>query len=227
MPLKPCRECKKDVSTEAKSCPHCGATKPTKASRQVGAGVGCLAVFLTVVVIGSSLTNTDTPSSTMRAAGATGRASAPAGSDGWSSFATRSEMDGSSGFTAQKEADGPIQKWLGSTTPTLVVRCSENKTKVFVHTETAAQPELGLYDQATVRVRFDEGSPQRQTWTESTNDVALFSPNPIALARRLATAKTFRFQFTPFNAPPAVASFTLTGSQTAIARVAESCGWTL
>jgi len=26
--LKPCRECKKEVSTEAKTCPHCGVAKP-------------------------------------------------------------------------------------------------------------------------------------------------------------------------------------------------------
>lgn len=30
MALKPCRECKKDVSTEAKTCPHCGVAAPVK-----------------------------------------------------------------------------------------------------------------------------------------------------------------------------------------------------
>jgi RNA polymerase subunit RPABC4/transcription elongation factor Spt4 len=29
MALKPCRECKKEVSTEATVCPHCGTPKPT------------------------------------------------------------------------------------------------------------------------------------------------------------------------------------------------------
>jgi len=28
MALKPCRECGKEVSTEAKSCPHCGVPDP-------------------------------------------------------------------------------------------------------------------------------------------------------------------------------------------------------
>lgn len=31
MAIKPCRECTKDVSTEAKTCPHCGVSDPTKA----------------------------------------------------------------------------------------------------------------------------------------------------------------------------------------------------
>lgn len=31
MALKPCRECAKEVSTEAKTCPHCGTAHPTTA----------------------------------------------------------------------------------------------------------------------------------------------------------------------------------------------------
>lgn len=30
MPLQPCRECGKEVSTEAAACPHCGAASPTR-----------------------------------------------------------------------------------------------------------------------------------------------------------------------------------------------------
>jgi hypothetical protein len=30
MALKPCRECGRDVSTEAAACPHCGAAAPTR-----------------------------------------------------------------------------------------------------------------------------------------------------------------------------------------------------
>jgi hypothetical protein len=35
MALKPCRECKKEVSTGAKTCPHCGVVNPTS---RAGAG---------------------------------------------------------------------------------------------------------------------------------------------------------------------------------------------
>lgn len=30
MALKPCRECAKEVSTDAQACPHCGTVMPTK-----------------------------------------------------------------------------------------------------------------------------------------------------------------------------------------------------
>lgn len=49
MALKPCRECKKDVSSEAKSCPHCGVKDPTKPKvgvlKAAGYGVGTLVLI--------------------------------------------------------------------------------------------------------------------------------------------------------------------------------------
>ena len=50
MALKPCRECGKEVSTEAKVCPHCGVAKPvppTPMTPAQHAGVfGCLILVL-------------------------------------------------------------------------------------------------------------------------------------------------------------------------------------
>lgn len=69
MALVPCRECGQQVSTEAKTCPHCGvadpAGKPTPArppsatpaptgSSAVEKGcLGCLGLFIVLVIIGS------------------------------------------------------------------------------------------------------------------------------------------------------------------------------
>jgi ribosomal protein L37E len=46
--LEDCRECGKPVSTEAKTCPNCGAGKPAKTTSKTRWG----AVFLTVLAIG-------------------------------------------------------------------------------------------------------------------------------------------------------------------------------
>lgn len=49
MALKPCRECGREVSTEAKSCPNCGAENPVKkqsiGQKRVGTGTGCLIIL--------------------------------------------------------------------------------------------------------------------------------------------------------------------------------------
>jgi RNA polymerase subunit RPABC4/transcription elongation factor Spt4 len=58
MALKPCRQCGKELSTEAEACPHCGAKvrKPTSVLTWIGAIILAIIVFnvLTAVVPDSS-----------------------------------------------------------------------------------------------------------------------------------------------------------------------------
>lgn len=59
MALKPCRECKKEVSTEAKTCPHCGVSEPTKAPASakdtlIGLVVVVVAIVAAVRMCGDS-----------------------------------------------------------------------------------------------------------------------------------------------------------------------------
>ncbi len=53
MALKPCKECGREISTKAKSCPHCGADPPQPA--QMGL-LSSLAVIFLVIFIVSSIT---------------------------------------------------------------------------------------------------------------------------------------------------------------------------
>lgn len=46
MAMKPCRECKKDVSTAAKTCPHCGISNPAGGGTSKG-----LKILLAVIAI--------------------------------------------------------------------------------------------------------------------------------------------------------------------------------
>lgn len=65
MALKPCRECKKDVSTSAKRCPHCGVAAPARTGASGGIVLLCLlcGVGLLVWLVGSRGT-TPAPSGT-------------------------------------------------------------------------------------------------------------------------------------------------------------------
>lgn len=46
--LQPCKTCKKDVSIEAKRCPHCGEKNPTMTAKKYA--IGCF-VFIVIVVV--------------------------------------------------------------------------------------------------------------------------------------------------------------------------------
>ena len=77
MALKPCRECKKEVSTEAEMCPRCGAQRPTEAPAPVRVPaqgvIGCV-VLAAVMLLAIGYCNANTPekSPTQKAAEASG-----------------------------------------------------------------------------------------------------------------------------------------------------------
>ncbi len=57
MAVKPCVECGRDVSTSARTCPHCGRNNPTGAllgtwSTGAKVGLGCLAIVIVLVLVG-------------------------------------------------------------------------------------------------------------------------------------------------------------------------------
>ena len=71
MALGACRECKREVSSEAKACPHCGAANPVASSSPSGCTLGCLALFIIAIASYASSTcdggdtwNGSTPSAT-------------------------------------------------------------------------------------------------------------------------------------------------------------------
>jgi hypothetical protein len=148
--------------------------------------------------------------------------------EGWTETETSSPMDGSKTVTLHLAATYSITGWPNNEfRPRLVVRCKERKTEVYVVTGMSASAELGLFQQHTVRLRFDDGKPRRQEWSEGTNGQSLFAPGAVALARILAKAKTFRLEFTPFNSNNQIAEFNVQGLDQHLAKVARVCGWKL
>lgn len=145
-------------------------------------------------------------------------------SDGWQVSEGTSQMDSSQTVRLSLLSEGPIQGWLESEHPALDIRCLEDKTAVYVVTGTAASVEYGT-ETHTVRMRFDDGKPITQHWSESTDSKALFAPNAIPLAKQLTKHNRFTFEFTPFQASPAIAVFELNGINKHIGEVENACGW--
>lgn len=50
MSLKPCRECDKEVSTGAATCPHCGIQRPYISEGQHAAGGVIVLIFIVIVI---------------------------------------------------------------------------------------------------------------------------------------------------------------------------------
>jgi len=155
----------------------------------------------------------------------------PPPADKWQISESRSEMDDSKTVVLALDAEGQIQGPLGAVRPSLIIRCEEKRTSIYVVTGMAASVEEdsegGSRDYHTVRTRLDDAPASTEPyWSESTDHKALFTQyESIGFAKKLAEAQTFTFQFTPFDGSPQVARFDLRGLDVRLHKVAEACGW--
>lgn len=65
MALKPCRECKREVSTNAEKCPHCGTSRPTAVLAMSGGArnaLGCAGLIFFIGVVGRCASDEDVSS---------------------------------------------------------------------------------------------------------------------------------------------------------------------
>jgi hypothetical protein len=76
MALKPCKECGQQISTEAKTCPHCGKANPT--GKLSFAQIGCLSIIVLWLIGRITAGNLDTPTTTSTPTSSSFTSSAPA-----------------------------------------------------------------------------------------------------------------------------------------------------
>jgi type VI secretion system protein VasI len=238
MALIKCPDCGKEFSDSAVACPNCG--RPHKQAQPVEVrkkssgclGLGCLAVILIGIIVSQGASNARREATVADTAVAKYLAKpttsgSPAAADAWTISREVSKMDDSKTVTLSLGANNAVTGWLDTKTPELHIRCKEHSTDVWVYTGMSTKPEYGEYDRFTVRLRLDDRAAFSEMWNESTDSKAMFAPSPISIARRLAKAKRLRLSFTPFNASPATAEFTLAGIEKHLPEVAKTCGWSL
>jgi hypothetical protein len=143
----------------------------------------------------------------------------------WQISEEKSPMDDTAAVTLSLEAKQGIRAWPGELhTPTLIIRCREKRTSVYVVNGASPNIEHGV-DGATVRLRLDSMPAFSQEWAKSTDGEALFAPNPIALAKGLAHTSTLLYEFTPFNSSPQQTTFELKGIANHLSKVSGACDW--
>ena len=147
--------------------------------------------------------------------------------DSWNVTRGASSMDDTPSISVSKDANNSSQAWLEKVTPTLIIRCRENKTDVIFATGTNFHTEYGEYNNASIRYRIDDKKAQSQYWGESTDGNAAFSPNPVSLLKNMKDAKSLKIEFIPFNSNPSTAEFDLEGLRPHLEEIANTCKWKL
>jgi type VI secretion system protein VasI len=140
----------------------------------------------------------------------------------WIANESESEMDSSKSYGVGLQSENEIEGWLKKSKPILYVRCKERKIEVYISMEMAASVEYG--GGHSVRLRFDDGQPVKQNWSQSTDNEALFfKGDAVGLAKKIAQTQTFKFEFVPFNGSPQVAQFDVRGFPPHLDKLLSTC----
>lgn len=139
----------------------------------------------------------------------------------WEMTVSRSPMDDRPIIALTLNSEAPINVWLKTVRPSLILRCKERVLDTYVTTDSPANVEYG--GGHTVRLRFDADSPKQENWPQATDHQALFAPEPEVFLSRLRSTDQLTFQFTPFNASPTIISFDTRGLRHHINRLIENC----
>ena len=134
--------------------------------------------------------------------------------------------DGSKTVSFELRATNDVAVWMARVRPVLVARCLYRTTEVFVAIKSAASIE-GQAGSHTVRLQIDDEPEFVQQWSDSVSGQELFAPGSVELVRQLSTAERMRFSYTPYNAKPVTAEFSVQGFEKMAALVGSTCGWKL
>lgn len=139
----------------------------------------------------------------------------------WRVVTEKSAIDDSLNVHVSVESDAAVHSGYKNVTPTLHIRCAENKTQVFINWDLY----LGI-DQTMMLTRFDDTKANTDEWTISTNNKAVFvRGNNIAFAKKLMNHNKLLVQITPHGENSVMATFNIKGLSEAIKPLREACRW--
>ena len=96
---------------------------------------------------------------------------------------------------------------------------------MYVATGMPATVEAGELNRHTVRLRYGDDAAFSVLTSESTDNKALFFPDPINNITRMWNVQMLLVGFTPFNANPVSIRFDVSGLPFAIQPLRDACGW--
>src|SRR5260221_286291 len=78
MAMKACRECKKEISSDAKQCPNCGKKNPTGKTSKLAIGLGVLGLLVVIRASSGGSSTASTSNASVVGAPAAAPVAAPA-----------------------------------------------------------------------------------------------------------------------------------------------------
>ena len=139
----------------------------------------------------------------------------------WKVIEDVSPIDDSKKVTLMLDAEDIIRGSYSSHRPTMVLRCSENKTNAYI----VMGPFLGTRG-INVLSRLDKTKATKRSWSISTDHKAIFAPGSnVQYIKNIMKHDKLLVQLTPYGASPVMTTFDLKGLKEAIKPLREACHW--
>ena len=103
---------------------------------------------------------------------------------------------------------------------TLILRCKENSTDAYIRTDDF----LGE-DSTNVTVRYDSNKAQKQKFSLSTNNKALFFSPAIANIKKMMKSKNVVIRYHTYSGTPNTVSFKMSDLKNKIKPLRNACHW--
>lgn len=139
----------------------------------------------------------------------------------WRVSTKTSPIDDSKNVYLRLIAEKPVSgKYGRESQPTLLIRCKENKTNLFI--------PFGFFlgsDSTRVTTRLDKEKARTSTWSISTDHEAIFAPRDISFTKKLMQHDRLLVQLTPYGESPVMTEFDVRGLENAVKPLREACNW--
>jgi hypothetical protein len=175
-----------------------------------------------VVVTATPKPATATPAATRTPAPTRTATPVPVGGK-WEVEIETSSFDNSTTVYLGLEAEQVVEGAFESALPVLYLRCLESAPEVYIYLGLTPDVEMGNFDGATIRLRFDDEPAETVNAERSTDDKAVFFPRPQDMMDRLAETDTLLIGFTPFSSNPVETAFDTRGLAEVLPQLREVC----
>ena len=142
-------------------------------------------------------------------------------SDNWIIREDVSELTDQKGITFITKAVTPIASQFGQEIyPTLVLRCQDNTTDVYINWSMFLGTET-----ISVTERIDKEKAVKSSWTVSTSYEAIFNNRPIKFIKNLLNKEKLLVQLVPYGEGAKMTEFNIQDLENIIAPMQELCHW--
>jgi hypothetical protein len=138
----------------------------------------------------------------------------------WQVAQSNSPLDDSQTVTLSMSDSKPFTTSFGPKDATLIVRCKEHSTDVFI----VLDEFLGS-DSVKVSYRIDDQPAVEGSWSLSTDGKAVFAPAPVQMAKKLAVSHRFFARVSDFQGSTYDVEFSPDGLTKALPLVSNACHW--